>query len=445
MCFCFCLYVYLRVSVLGNANVCFCIVLALLFLRGAMWSSSVSGDENRFDVAAGGSYGGDPTGSCSPSHAPTHVVTMNLLDELFASPTVTVSSLSDQADDAPVKVSDAVRTGLPLEGDVVAPLPRPYVEVSVVPDFIGRDTTSALSPKQLEEVVSVFQRILNDDVPRWYEACTILRSLLPRSAIGNAPKLITSDATENISMKSFFQSDRTAKSHCDLVSIAPFLEFEQTFQHVSVFPVLKISPLAFTLRQCVQDWVESHGGVSAVLSNSTLLLDLQTLLENVNEVFAASAATSPQSASEALLLSSLTDICRYCVQLTCTCIPYGDDPVSGTTMQAVMHHNSTVISHVDEELRNHENILQLLVVARSTAYHRCSEDVQASVSPLIAELLSLLDTFSSSSIMPLDKKKGSDRRCRLSGLRLPSSCPSEVLDAFVYRYWKKTTRGPTPT
>ncbi|RNE99999.1 hypothetical protein TraAM80_07864 [Trypanosoma rangeli] len=410
-----------------------------------MRSCSVSADEDRFDVAAFGSYGGDPTVSCPPSHAPTHVETMSLLDELFSSPPVTVSSLSDLADDAPVKVGDAARTGLPLEVHAAAPLPRYSIEVSVGPDSTGRGMASSLSPKQLEEVVPVFQGIFNDDVPRWYEACAILRSLSPRSPIGNAPKFIPSDVAGELSMKSFFQSDHTAKSHCELVSIAPFLEFEQTFQHISVFPVLKISPLASTLRQCVQDWVESHGGVRAVLLNSTLLLDLQTLLENVNEAFVASVATSPQSASEALLLSSLTDICRYCVQLACTCIPYGDHPVSATTMQAVMQHNSTVISHVVEELQNHEKILHLLVVARSTAYHRCSEDVQASVSPLIAELLSLLDTFSSSSTMQLDKKKGLDKRCRLSGLRLPSSCPSEVIDAFVYRYWKETTRGPTPT
>ncbi|PWV06374.1 hypothetical protein C3747_115g192 [Trypanosoma cruzi] len=115
-----------------------------------------------------------------------------------------------------------------------------------------------------------------------------------------------------------------------------------------------------------------------------------------------------------------------------------------TTMQSVMHHNSSVMPHLEGELKAQEDILQLLVVARSTAYHRCSEDIQASVSPLVAELFSLLDTFSSSSMVPLDKKKVPERRCKLSGLRLNSSDTSEVIDAFVKRYWNVAIGSPIP-
>ncbi|RNF15912.1 uncharacterized protein Tco025E_05348 [Trypanosoma conorhini] len=410
-----------------------------------MRSCPVSADERRPGAAAGGDCNGTPTDSCPPSQAPTQVRTMDLLDELFASPPVTTPSLSDWVGEAPVKADDAAGAGMPREeGHAAAPLPRLSIGASAVPGSSGSGMTSALSPTELEEVVSVLERILSDDVPRWYEAGAILRGLSAWGARSNAPQPIARKVARDLPLEFFFQSEHTGKSHCGFVSMAPFLEFEQTFQHVSVFPVLQIPPLASTLRQCVQDWVESHGGVRAVLLNSTLLLDLEALLESVNEVFAASAATLPQSASEALLLSSLTDTCRYCIQLTCTCIPHRGESFSGTTMQAVMHHNSAIISHVDEELKNHANILHLLGVARSTAYHRCSEDVQANVSPLIAELLSLLDTFSSSPVPPLDKTKGPDRRCRLSGLRLTSSDTSQVLDDFVYRYWKVSVRGPVP-
>ncbi|EKF33866.1 hypothetical protein MOQ_002418 [Trypanosoma cruzi marinkellei] len=371
---------------------------------------------------------------------------MDLLDELFPSPPVSVPSGSHLVCSVPVRDDAAAAICLPADDLNAAPVLRHSIGESVGAGFNVCDLLStAHYSERLEEVVLVLERIMNEDVPRWYEASVILRCLFCRSDCGKMPNPVASDGIGGDPPGSSIRNDGIVNTQPNLVSIFPFLEFLQTFKHVSVFPVLEVPRLAFKVRQCVQDWVESHGGVRAVLSDSHLALDLQTLLENVNEVFATMVETSPQSASEALLLSSLTDVCRYCIQLVCTCLPHGDHLFLATTMQSVMHHNSSVMSHLEGEIKTHEDILQLLVVARSTAYHRCSEDIQASVSPLVAELFSLLDIFSSSSMVPLDKKKVPERRCKLSGLRLHPSDTCEEIDVFVNRYWNVAIGSPIPS
>ncbi|EKG05264.1 hypothetical protein TCSYLVIO_003664 [Trypanosoma cruzi] len=409
-----------------------------------MRSCSTYASEDVSCATARGGCSGVPAGLCPPSRVPTQPRSMDLLDELFSSPPVSVPSGSHLVSSVPVRDDAAVTTCLPADDFAAAPVSRHSIgdSVGVGPNVC--DVLSSVHSERLEEVVSVLERIMDDDVPRWYEASVILQSLLCRSDSGNMPNPVTSDGMGDDPQESSVWNDGFANTHRNLVSIFPFLEFVQTFKHVSVFPFLQVPRLAFKLRQCVRDWVESHGGVRAVLSDSSLVLDLQTLLKNVNEVFVAVVATSPQSASEALLLSSLTDVCRYCIQFVCTCLPHGNHLFFATTMQSVMHHNSSVMPHLEGELKAQEDILQLLVVARSTAYHRCSEDIQASVSPLVAELFSLLDTFSSSSMVPLDKKKVPERRCKLSGLRLHSSDTSEVIDAFVKRYWNVAIGSPIP-
>lgn len=301
---------------------------------------------------------------------------------------------------------------------------------------------TTVSDEQLRGCVLLLERLLGDDVPRWYEARVILQRLASLSICSTVPDHLRATMDERNFMKHFSHRNLSDKCICDLVSIAPFVEFLQTFKHISVSPTLRILPLAATFRREVQEWITSHHGVFVVLSDSNLVAELQQLLQVVDEAFVSAILTSAQSASETLLLASLTDVCRYCIQLVCTIIPHGDHSFLGTTMQAVQGHNSAVISHVDAELRNYEEVMRLLVVAQSTAYHCCSEDVQANVSPLIAELFSLFDIFSLVPMTPLDKKRVETPRCKLSGLRLSAPYPAEVVDPFVQRYWRRIVELP---
>ncbi|PWV06375.1 hypothetical protein C3747_115g191 [Trypanosoma cruzi] len=289
-----------------------------------MRSCSTYASEDVSCATARGGCSGVPAGLCPPSRVPTPPRSMDLLDELFSSPPVSVPSGSHLVSGVPVRDDAAAATCLPADDFAAAPVSRHSIGDSVGAGPNVCDVLSSAHSERLEEVVLVLERIMNDDVPRWYEASVILQSLLCRSDSGSMPNRVASDGMGGDPQGSSVWNDGFVNTHRNLVSIFPFLEFVQTFKHVSAFPFLQVPRLAFKLRQCVRDWVESHGGVRAVLSDSSLVLDLQTLLKNVNEVFVAVVATSPQSASEALLLSSLTDVCRYCIQLVCTCLPHGN-------------------------------------------------------------------------------------------------------------------------
>ncbi|KAG8343574.1 hypothetical protein TRVL_05592 [Trypanosoma vivax] len=238
----------------------------------------------------------------------------------------------------------------------------------------------------------------------------------------------------------------SAESYCfNYALTTPFAQFLCTFRHICSYPTLRPLPISATLREYVKKWADSHGGMQAVLSDLELVEGLCAIMDVLVDKFSQAAAASARSSSEALLLASLTDVCRYCMQVTSTTIPYDHHLFVGSTMQSVRDYNYSVIVHTADEMQNHEKLLRLLVIARSTAYHRCDDEVRINITPLLAELLSLFDNLSSGCLVPLDRRRDENLRCRLSGLRLDPSDESAMVDDFVRRYWEAALRLPVPT
>ncbi|KAH9577698.1 hypothetical protein LSM04_009047 [Trypanosoma melophagium] len=384
------------------------------------WNCSQCNRANRADCTVCGFCGSTAASTAAPSAVSPQAASLSLLDELFSVTTEATTTPHDVRDDFFLQLFDnaTISGGSRHSGG-----------------------SKIVTIGHLEERRMLIGNLLGDGDARWYEVSIILQRFCPLLELEKTQLQEMNKQFGNHSSINLIHTELMERCSRDFFSTAPFLEFLQTFKHVSVFPTLRLLPLVEPLYHCVQEWVEGQNGLRAVLSNLSLLKELQLLVQAISDKFASAVFSSARSVYEALLLSALTDICRYCIQLMCTSIPHDLYPFSGNTLQSVIDHNSTIISHVEEELRNYQKMLQLLNMARSTAYHKCSEDIQANVSPLIAELLSIFDMFSLAPLLPLDKHKTKENRCKISGLKLDSSNldeGDEEVDAFACRYWKET-------
>ncbi|KEG12563.1 hypothetical protein DQ04_01611050 [Trypanosoma grayi] len=415
-----------------------------------MWSFAECNHADAHGATPSGAFGDAVAVSGPPPPAAQRLEPKDLLDELFSSPTEPTETPRAACFVQDMAQGDKSTTAQPPNGD--DSFFQLFGEsVTVATDMTGcsapaTTATTVLDAEQLEERRLLFERLVSDEVPRWYEANIILQSL--RSSLEcdmeERQQGAGRQVAESQSLEAAAEKEVTQRYDCVFASTASFVEFLNTFKHVSAFPTLHNIQLATTLRKCVQEWVESHGGFRVVLLDSALIQDLQTLIGVVDEVYNVAALSSPHSAPEALLLAALTDLCRYCMHMACNLLSQKDYSFLGRTMNSMMEQNYSHLTHIEEEMRNHQAVLQLLVVARSTAYHRCSEDVLASVSPLIAEVLSIFDMLSSVPIVPLDKGKTTGARCKLSGLRLDSGNASDIVHDFVRRYWEKVVPDSAP-
>ncbi|CBH13936.1 hypothetical protein, conserved [Trypanosoma brucei gambiense DAL972] len=271
----------------------------------------------------------------------------------------------------------------------------------------------------------LLEKLLNEEFPRWYEIGVILQT------VRDVLQLVAAGKGE--------------ETHTTLLATAALAGFLVTFKHINTFPALRSPPMAAALRQYVHQWVESQGGVRFVLSRLNLVEDLAELIRTATEEYSKAVSTTASTESEALLLSALTDVCRYCIQVASTGTPQEDFFLDRNAMQSTMRHNYSVIVGSEKEMQNHEKVMRLLVVARSTLHHRCAEDLQVSVSPLMVELLSFFDNLSSTCIIPPDNRRDDVPRCRLSGLRLECGAGSSAVDDFVQQYWDAAIGNSVPT
>nr|CCC92610.1 conserved hypothetical protein [Trypanosoma congolense IL3000] len=279
---------------------------------------------------------------------------------------------------------------------------------------------TALCIAHLRKRQQLIERLINEDTPRWFEVSIILRN------IRDVLRLIVEGKCE--------------EAQTTLNTTASFSEFLFAYRHISSYPNLKLLPTTTALQQSVHEWVESHGGVRAVVWQLSLVEDFCQLIEVIVSECGDAVASSAGNESEAFLLNSLTDVCRYCIQAASTSIPDTNTFFDRNSMRSIMDHNKSIIMRSEEEMENYEKIIKLMFAARSTLYCKCSDDLRVSVSPLVVELLSFFDNFVAGCESSHDKQDDVMARCHLTGLRLHSGGDVEcTVDAFVRRYWDSAT------
>ncbi|ORC92779.1 uncharacterized protein TM35_000021050 [Trypanosoma theileri] len=416
-------------------------------MEASTWNCSQCTRANRADCTMCAFCGGTSASAAAPSVLSPQAASLSLLDELFSITTEATATTHGGGGAEQENAQEHMGSTLPSQ-DLKDDFFLQFYENGTTSDDSGHcDASRIVTIEQLYERRMLIENLLSDGVARWYEVSILLQRFCSILELDKPQIQEVNQPFGDHSLTTLTNAESMERCYLDFLCTSPFVEFLQTFKHVSVFPTLTTLPLVESLYQCVQEWVEGQNGLCVVLSNLSLVKELQLLIQAISDKFASAVLNSARSVYEALLLSALTDICRYCIQLMCTSIPHDLYPFSGRTLKSVVHHNSIIISHVDKELQNYQKMLQLLNMARSTAYHKCSEDIQANVSPLIAELLSIFDMFSLAPVLSIDKHKTEENRCKLSGLKLNSSNHYEgevEVDNFVSRYWKETMGLPLP-
>ena len=308
----------------------------------------------------------------------------------------------------------------------------------------------------INQLASTIEMLLAEKPPRLHEAYFLLRQVTItetshlEQAKMNAARTLDDELEEAIVHRNRMRECQAAAQR--RLSLCHFVANYREVRHCPYLRASHMSKAANASCEKLIQWIQKSGGCGSIVSSSSSCGEFEKLLLAAAQAQEADTFRTAESVSEALLLAALTDLCRSVMQIACgevssAAVSHRPKPIPSTpsssssfyTMQ--LSANVALLRQNSQGLRHLKWLCNTLRIARCTVFHKVPEAVQATVSLLVAELLSLFDRILPPSIplAPLEKKLPPNvAACRLSGLRVdddegssgdkqkPSNCPPDI-------------------
>jgi hypothetical protein len=166
--------------------------------------------------------------------------------------------------------------------------------------------------------------------------------------------------------------------------------FVQTYRHVQHMPTLRPCEASTACARWVRKLVRTLGGTRKVFADAYLLQKVHHETIRWLGLLETYCRRNASSASEVVLLCSLTELSRAAMQLCCAHLRDMDAAGVIETLKPVTS-NTSILHHSDGGRQHLKMLFDLLTIARHTVVHRVCDEVRAHVSLLIAELMSIFD------------------------------------------------------